>query len=135
MANLRVGAKDVCSVKQKGRQVAPGNVGLIPAPPPTKGVPLPTVVSIDTGKPKSGRTNKVKHNGADANNEKTVFKGTKGDPMHVGSLPPGIPKKDVVSWVKENDGFTVSGHPTAKAQKKGFVTAGDPAMSNADGKK
>src|SRR5687767_10005244 len=114
MGKLTVGGQDVCSVKQKGRHVAPGNVGLIPAPPPTKGIPVPTVVTIDTGKPDSNRTTKVKHEGKDANNDKTMFKGTKGDPMHVGSLPPGIPKKDVVSWVKENLGFTIAGHPTCK---------------------
>jgi hypothetical protein len=138
MGDLTVGPVDVCSKKQKGNHVGPGNTGLVPAPPPPagpKGIPVPTVVKIDTGKPDSKRVQKVKHNGADANNEKTIFKGTIGDPMHVGDLPPSTPKKDVVSWVKENLGFTITGHPTCKAEKKGFVMVGAVAMANAGSKK
>ncbi len=120
--------------KQKLRFVptAP-NVCLFPAPPPPagpQGIPTPYPITTDTGKIKSGKVPKVKHKGGDVPNVKSTFSGIKGNQPGVGMLPPGTPKKDVVTGVIGGIADVMKGCPNCKVGGKDFVWFSSPGMGN-----
>ena len=109
------------------------NVCLIPAPPPPtgpQGIPTPFPITTDTGKIAKGPVPKVKHKGGKVPNEKSEFKGIKGNNAGVGQLPPGQPKKDILTGKISAKAFTVKGCINCKVGGKAFVCFTSPAMGN-----
>ena len=121
--------------KQKLRFVpnAP-NTCLIPAPPPPagpKGIPTPFPITTDTGTIDEGPVPKVKHKGGKVPNTDSIFSGIKGNQAGVGDLPPGTPKKDILSGVTGGRAWVISGCPDCKVGGKSFVWFTSPGMGNA----
>ena len=63
-------------------------------------------------------------------NTDSIFDGISGNEPGVGSLPPGTPKKDILSSVTSGDAFAISGCPNCKVGGKSFVWFGSPGMGN-----
>lgn len=95
----------------------PPTVGLIVAPPPPsgpKGIPTPFPVFTDTKKIVKKPANKVVHKNKKLCTVKTQHKGIKGDEAAISSLPPGTPKKDVISGVKNKHAECFTGNSSVK---------------------
>ncbi len=108
------------------------NVCLIPAPPPPAGpmgVPAPFPITTDTSDMKSPAP-KVKHKGGKVANLDSVFAGIKGNEAGVGQLPPGMPKKDIVTFENMGKASAVVGCPNCQAGGKPFVFMGSPGLGN-----
>jgi len=100
------------------------NVCLIPAPPPPtgpQGIPTPFPIMTTTQSPKSGAVPKVKHKGGKVCNLDTILSGIKGNEAGVGSLPPGMPKKDIITGENMACGSAMVGAPTCQAGGKSFI--------------
>lgn len=108
------------------------NVCLIPAPPPPtgpQGIPTPFPITTDTGQIVSPAA-KVKHKGKKVANLGSKFKGIKGNEAGVGQLPPGMPKKDIVTSVNRKMGSPIVGCPNCNAGGKSFIFTGSPGGGN-----
>jgi hypothetical protein len=109
------------------------NVCLIPAPPPPtgpQGIPTPFPITTDTSSIQSGPVPKVKHKGGKVSNVDSVYKGIKGNEAGVGNLPPGTPKKDIVTGENMKYASVVVGCPNCQAGGASFVFVGSPGMGN-----
>lgn len=106
---------------------------LFPAPPPPtgpQGIPTPYPITTDTGTIESGKANGVRHKNGEVPNVKSKFSGISGNEPGVGNLPPGTPKKDVVTGVTKGNANVMKGCPNCKAGGKEFVWFGSPGMGN-----
>ena len=113
-------------------QLAP-NVCLIPAPPPPtgpQGIPTPFPITTDTSKIVEKPVPKVKHKGGKVPNTDSVFSGIKGNEAGVGQLPPGNPKKDIVTGVNMKNASAMVGCPNCQVGGKSFIMVGSPGFGN-----
>lgn len=109
------------------------NTCLIPAPPPPtgpKGIPTPMPITTDTSKIADKPVPKVKHKGGKVPNTDSIFPGIKGNNAGIGDLPPGMPKKDVLTMVIESKAFAIAGCPNCEVGGKSFLMTGSPGMGN-----
>lgn len=121
-----------CKQKLNFIQVAPDTC-FFPAPPPPagpKGIPTPMGCTTNTGKIKSGKANGVRHKNGEVANVKSTFPSIKGNEPGVGDLPPGNPKKGLVSGVNTGFADVKKGCPNCKAGGKDFVWFSSPGMGN-----
>jgi hypothetical protein len=108
------------------------NVCLVPAPPPPAGpmgIPVPFPITTDTGSIKKP-VPKVKHKGGKVPNTDSSFSGIKGNEAGVGQLPPGMPKKDIVTSVNMKNGSAMVGCPNCQVGGKSFLMTGSPGFGN-----
>ena len=134
MSELTVTKMTAGTAKQKLTFVpnAP-NTCIFPAPPPPagpKGIPTPFPITCDTGKIDEKPVANVKHKGGKVPNTDTIFKGIKGNQPGVGDMPPGTPKKDIITGVVGGRMQAIAGCPNCKVGGKSFVWFGSPAMGN-----
>ncbi len=106
----------------------PPDVCLIPAPPPPtgpQGIPTPFPILTTTKKVVKSGAAKVVHKGKKVVHTKTVYDGIKGNEAGVGQLPPGTPKKDVITMVNMKNGKPITGNSSVKMGGKptSFVTS------------
>jgi hypothetical protein len=131
---LTTNKMDAATCKQPLNFVPNGpNVCLIPAPPPPtgpQGIPTPFPITTDTSKIDSGPVPKVKHKGGKVPNIASVFPGIKGNEAGVGNLPPGMPKKDIVTGDNKAKASAITGAPTCQVGGKSFVFMSSPGMGN-----
>ena len=109
------------------------NVCLVPAPPPPagpQGIPVPFPITTDTSSVQSSPAPKVKHLGGDVPNTGSTLSGIKGNEAGVGSLPPGIPKKDIITGENMKYACAVVGSPTCNVGGKAFIITGSPGFGN-----
>ena len=109
------------------------NTCLIPAPPPPagpKGIPAPFPITTDTSKIDKGPVPNVKHKGGEVPTLDSIFPGIKGNQAGVGDLPPGTPKKDIITGVMGSKMQAIVGCPNCKVGGKAFVWFTSPAMGN-----
>lgn len=121
-----------CKQKLRFVPTAP-NTCLIPAPPPPtgpKGIPTPFPITTDTGTIDAKPVPKVKHKGGEVPNIDSIFAGIKGNNAGIGDLPPGTPKKDILSGVIGGQAYAISGCPNCKVGGKPFVWFSSPGMGN-----
>jgi hypothetical protein len=121
-----------CKQKLNFVPMAP-NVCVIPAPPPPTGptgIPTPFPITTDTGSIASGPVPKVKHRGGKVPNIDSTFKGIKGNEAGVGQLPPGMPKKDIVTSVNMKSASATVGCPNCMVGGKPFVFVGSVGGGN-----
>jgi hypothetical protein len=113
-------------------QLAP-NVCLIPAPPPPagpQGIPTPFPITTDTSGFAEKPVPKVKHKGGKVANTDSIFKGIKGNEAGVGQLPPGMPKKDIVTSQNTKNASAMVGCPNCQVGGKSFIMVGSPGFGN-----
>lgn len=106
---------------------------LIPAPPPPtgpKGIPTPFPITVSTKDIAEKPVPKVKHKNGKVPNLDSVFKGVKGNQPGVGDLPPGTPKKDIVSMVTGGKMYGLVGCPNVSVGGAAFLFNTSPAMGN-----
>jgi hypothetical protein len=109
------------------------NVCLVPAPPPPagpQGIPVPFPITTDTSQVQASPVPKVKHLGGDVPNIGSTFAGIKGNEAGVGMLPPGIPKKDIITGENMKYASAIVGSPTCNVGGKAFVFMGSPGFGN-----
>jgi uncharacterized protein DUF4150 len=109
------------------------NVCLIPAPPPPtgpQGIPTPFPITTDTGTIAEKPVPKVKHKGGKVPNTDSSFSGIKGNEAGVGQLPPGTPKKDVVTGVNMKNASAMVGCPNCQVGGKSFIMVGSTGFGN-----
>lgn len=109
------------------------NVCLIPAPPPPAGpmgIPTPFPITTDTSTIAAGPVPKVKHKGGKVPNVDSTFKGIKGNEAGVGQLPPGMPKKDIVTSQNMKLASPLVGCPNCSVGGAAFIFTGSPGGGN-----
>jgi hypothetical protein len=119
--------------KQPLRWVSlPPNVCLVPAPPPPAGpmgIPAPFPIMTDTSSIKSPAA-KVKHKGGKVANLDSKYPGIQGNEAGVGQLPPGMPKKDVVTSKNMASASAMVGCPNCMVGGSSFTWVGSPGFGN-----
>ena len=88
------------------------NVCLIMAPPPPagpQGIPTPFPITTSTAKIAKKPVPKIKHLGGKVPNVDSVFGGIKGNMAGISQLPPGMPKKDIITGVLSSKAYVLSG--------------------------
>jgi hypothetical protein len=109
------------------------NVCLVPAPPPPAGpmgIPAPFPITTDTSSFASGAVPKVKHQGGKVANTDSAFSSIKGNEAGVGQLPPGMPRKDIVTSQNMKNASAMVGSPDCQVGGKSFVFVGSPGFGN-----
>jgi hypothetical protein len=110
----------------------PPNVCLVPAPPPPAGpmgIPAPFPIMTDTSDIKKPAP-KVKHEGGKVANIDSKYTGIKGNEAGVGQLPPGMPKKDIITSQNMKNASAMVGCPNCQAGGTSFVWVGSPGFGN-----
>ena len=72
----------------------------------------------------------MKHKNGKVPNTDSIFSGIKGNDAGIGDLPPGTPKKDIITGVKASRMAPLSGCPNCKVGGKSFLWFSSPAMGN-----
>ncbi len=125
---------EVATEKQALRFVStPPDVCLIPAPPPPtgpQGIPTPFPIMTSSGNLVKSPAAKVRHKGGKVMNTSSVADGIKGNNAGVGQLPPGTPKKDILTMVNTSKAQAVVGCPNVKSGGKPVVVTGCPGVGN-----
>ena len=121
-----------CSQTLTFTPLAP-NVCLIPAPPPPtgpQGIPTPFPITTTTASIASGPVPKVKHKGGKVPNIDSTLSGIHGNEPGVGMLPPGMPKKDIVTSENIKNASAAVGSPTCQAGGSSFIFTASPGFGN-----
>lgn len=106
---------------------------LIPAPPPPvgpMGIPTPFPITTDSSDIADSPADGVQHQGKKVMNTDSVAGGIKGNEAGVGSLPPGVPTKDLLTMVNTSKACAIVGCPTVKMGGKPVVFVGSPGLGN-----
>lgn len=132
--SLTTTGMDAATCKQKlvVTPMAP-NVCLVPAPPPPagpQGIPVPFPITTDTGTIHKNPVPKVKHKGGKVPNTDSIFSGIKGNQAGVGQLPPGMPKKDIVTSQTAKFASAIVGCPNCQVGGKSFIMLGSTGFGN-----
>lgn len=109
------------------------NMCFIPAPPPPtgpQGVPAPFAITTDTSKIEKKPVPKVKHKGGEVPNLDSIFGGITGNQPGVGQLPPGTPKKDLVTSQNTKFASALVGCPNCQVGGSSFIWVSSPGMGN-----